>query len=243
MQNNEPKFEVIHMNPQNTNSLLVSVGSDAVIFDAWGTAQDWEKVLTDRNLKLRAVFSTHGHSDHISAAPELARKYGIPWYLNHKDEDLIMWGNPLLDYFEMPHIDPDYKAPEDLHEGVLNILPGIDMQVIETPGHSAGGVSFYFQDYGILLTGDTLFRDSFGRYDLPGGSATDLKKSILKIYEMNLPDETYVMHGHGVDSTIEILKHKNPYFVGDTHCCGKCNCEKEDDHHHKCCCHKDCGCK
>lgn len=236
MENKEPKFEVLHMNPQNTNSVLVSVGSDAVIFDAWGRAQDWEKLLSERNLNLKVIFSTHGHSDHISAAPDLAAKYDIPWYLNHKDEDLIMWGNPLLEYFEMPRINSDYKKPEDLSECILNILPSIDMQVIETPGHSAGGVSFYFPDYGILLTGDTLFRDSFGRYDLPGGNPKELKKSISKIYNMNLPNETYVVHGHGIDSTIDILKKQNPYFVSHSCCCdGGCYCGEES---HKCHCHE-----
>lgn len=236
MENKEPKFEVLHMNPQNTNSVLVSVGSDAVIFDAWGRAQDWERLLSERNLNLKAIFSTHGHSDHISAAPDLAAKYDIPWYLNHKDEDLIMWGNPLLEYFEMPRINSDYKRPENLSECILTILPGIDMQVIETPGHSAGGVSFYFPDYGILLTGDTLFRDSFGRYDLPGGNPKELKKSISKIYNMNLPNETYVVHGHGIDSTIDILKKQNPYFVSHNCCCdGGCCCGEES---HKCHCHE-----
>lgn len=236
MQNNEPKFEVLHMPPENTNSVLVSCGDDAVIFDAWGRAEDWEKLLSDRKLKLRAIYSTHGHSDHISAAPSLAEKYNVPWYLNSGDESLIMWGNALLDFFEMPHINSDYKKPEDLHAEDRYILPNVLMQIIETPGHSAGGVSFYFPDYRVLLTGDTLFRDSFGRYDLPGGNSHQLQQSISKLYDMNFPDDTYVVHGHGVDSTIEILKKQNPYFVPH-----KCCCDNAEEH--KCCCHGHCGCK
>ena len=68
----EPQFEVLHMPPENTNSLLVTVGKEAVIFDAWGNAVDWEKLLESRGLRLRAIYSTHGHGDHISAAPFLA---------------------------------------------------------------------------------------------------------------------------------------------------------------------------
>lgn len=75
-----------------------------------------------------------------------------------------------------------------------------------------GGMMYYFPDFEILLTGDTLFRDSVGRCDLPGGDENALHQTISKLYEMNLPDETYVVHGHGVDSTIEILKRENPYF-------------------------------
>ena len=90
--NNEVKFEVLHLPPMNTNSLVVSCGTDAVIFDAWGKASDWEKVLIERGLKLRAIYATHGHPDHISAAPSLARAFNVDWYLNANDNYLIGLG-------------------------------------------------------------------------------------------------------------------------------------------------------
>ena len=211
-QNNIPNFEVLHMPPENTNSLLVTSGDDAVIFDAWGRADAWEKLLESRGLRLRAIYSTHGHGDHISAAPELAEKYNVPWYLNSEDNVLISWSDGLLEYFGLPKLDGNYRAPTDIDSGNIEILPNIYMDVIETPGHSAGGASYYFPDFGVLVTGDTLFRDSCGRYDLPGGDMNALMQSISKIYQMNLPDETYVVHGHGVDSTIGLLKKENPYF-------------------------------
>ena len=212
-QNNDaPNFEVLHMPPENTNSVLVTRGNDAVIFDAWGRVADWEKLLTARGLRLRAIYSTHGHGDHISAAPILAEKYNIPWFLNSEDDVLISWSNNLLKYFGLPEIENNYRRPTDLESGTLEILPGVFADVIESPGHTPGGVMYYFPDFGILLTGDTLFRDSCGRYDLPGGDANALMQSISKLYEMNLPNETYVVHGHGVDSTISQLKSENPYF-------------------------------
>ena len=212
-QNNDmPNFEILHMPPENTNSVLVTRGNDAVIFDAWGRVADWEKLLTARGLRLRAIYSTHGHGDHISAAPMLAEKYNIPWFLNSEDDVLISWSNNLLKYFGLPEIENDYRRPTDLESGTIEILPGVFADVIESPGHTPGGVMYYFPDFGILLTGDTLFRDSCGRYDLPGGDANALMQSISKLYEMNLPDETYVVHGHGVDSTIGMMKTENPYF-------------------------------
>lgn len=212
-QNNDaPNFEVLHMPPENTNSVLVTRGNDAVIFDAWGRVADWEKLLTARGLRLRAIYSTHGHGDHIAAAPILAEKYNIPWFLNSEDDVLISWSNNLLKYFGLPEIENNYRRPTDLESGTLEILPGVFADVIESPGHTPGGVMYYFPDFGILLTGDTLFRDSCGRYDLPGGDANALMQSVSKLYEMNLPNETYVVHGHGMDSTISQLKSENPYF-------------------------------
>ena len=212
-QNNDmPNFEVLHMPPENTNSVLVTRGNDAVIFDAWGQVADWEKLLAARGLRLRAIYSTHGHGDHIAAAPILAEKYNIPWFLNSEDDVLISWSNNLLKYFGLPEIENNYRRPTDLESGTLEILPGVFADVIESPGHTPGGVMYYFPDFGILLTGDTLFRDSCGRYDLPGGDANALMQSVSKLYEMNLPNETYVVHGHGVDSTISQLKSENPYF-------------------------------
>ncbi len=210
--NVEPKFEILHMSPENTNSVLVTVGDEAVIFDAWGNALDWEKLLESRGLRLRAIYSTHGHGDHISAAPSLAEKYNVPWFLNSEDNVLISWSNNLLKYFGLPLIEGNYRQPTDLDAGEKMILPGVFAEVIETPGHTPGGVTYYFPDFGVLLTGDTLFRDSFGRYDLPGGDANAIMQSISKLYEMNFPEETFVVHGHGIDSTIGILKKENPYF-------------------------------
>ena len=210
--NNDVKFEVLHLPPMNTNSLLVSVGRDAVIFDAWGKAADWEKVLLGRGLKLQAIYSTHGHPDHISAAPALACAFNIDWFLSDKDNYLIGWGNELLDMFGIPHIHDDYKKPINLLPGTVEVLPGIKMEIMASPGHTPGGLMFYFPDYKILLTGDTLFAESFGRYDFPGGSAEQLQKSIRNLYNLDLDDETYVVHGHGMDTTIGWLKKHNPYF-------------------------------
>lgn len=209
----EVKFEVLHMPPENTNSVLVCSGDDCVIFDAWGRASDWIKLLDSRGLRLRAIYTTHGHDDHLSAAPELARHYGIDWFLNEHDVSLVLWGNQILDFWELPRILDDFKQPKNLTAGTFEILPGVKMDTFETPGHSLGGMCFYFPEYNILLTGDTLFRDGVGRNDLPGGSIDDLRASIKKIILKNYPDETYVVHGHGADSMIKWLKENHPWFI------------------------------
>ena len=210
--NNDVKFEVLHLPPMNTNSLLVSVGTDAVIFDAWGKATDWEKVLLERGLKLRAIYSTHGHPDHISAAPSLAKAFNIDWFLSDKDNYLIGWGNELLDMFGIPHIHENYKRPINLPTGTVEVLPGVQMEIMESPGHTPGGLMFFFPEYKILMTGDTLFADGFGRYDFPGGNVEQLQQSIHNLYKKNLDDGTYVVHGHNHDTTIGWLKQHNQFF-------------------------------
>ncbi len=202
------------MPPQFTNSVLVSDDSDAVIFDAWGRVDDWQELLDKRGLKLKAIYSTHGHSDHISVAPELAARYNVPWFLNSRDVPLVLWGNPILDFWELPRIPNDFVQPHELNAGRVKILDNIDMEIIDSPGHSLGGVMFYFPEYKILLTGDTIFRDGVGRTDLPGGDEAVLKKSIANLLARNLPDDTYVVHGHGDDSMIGWLKQNNPSFKG-----------------------------
>ena len=210
--NNEVKFEVLRLPPMNTNSLLVSVGTDAVIFDAWGKAKDWEKVLLERGLNLRAIYSTHGHPDHISAAPALAKAFNIDWFLNANDNYLIGWGNVILDMFGIPHIHDNYKKPINLSAGCVEILPDIKMEIMESPGHTPGGLMFYFPKYKILMAGDTLFQESYGNTTFPGGDEKQIHESIHNLYEMDLDDETYVVHGHGMDTTIEWLKKHNQFF-------------------------------
>lgn len=213
----EIKFEVLHLPPENTNSVLVSNGTDAVIFDAWGRAEDWERILSGRRLQLRAIYCTHGHPDHISAAPSLADAHGVDWFLNSADDFLILSGNGLLDYFNLPHILDDYKKPKDLSVGTVEILPNVEMKIFAAPGHTPGGLMFYFPQYKVLLIGDTLFQDAYGRTDFPGGNEQKLFESIHNLYDMNLDDETVVVHGHGMETNIGWLKQNNPFFLSGKH--------------------------
>lgn len=206
------KFELIQMPPKNTQSVIVSVGTDCVVFDPWGNMNDWVDVLDERGLKLRAIYLTHGHPDHIAAAPRLAQKYNVPWYLHNADFRLVGWGNDLLKYFGLPPITINDVRPTSLDLSDSEILPNLHMRIIETPGHTPGGVAYHFPDEKILIIGDTLFQDSIGRYDLPGGDKNVLFKSIANIYNLNLPFDTEVIHGHGMATTIDWLHKNNPYF-------------------------------
>ena len=212
MLNQKNKFELVQMSPQNTNSVVIFDGANCVIFDPWGHADDWEKYLESHDMKPTAIYATHGHSDHISAAAKIATRFNIDWHMSHNDLDLIEWGNGLLEYFNLPKLSPNDKAPIDLVPGEHIILSGTKMHVFALPGHTRGGMGFYFPDYNVFIVGDTLFQDSYGRTDLPGGNENILFQSIAKIYNMQLPDTTAVIHGHGMHTTVGWLKQHNPFF-------------------------------
>ena len=200
------------MSPQNTNSVVVFNGDKCVVFDPWGRIDDWNRYFVEHQTQPIAVYATHGHSDHISAAAAIASRYDIDWYMSHTDLDLIDWGNGLLEYFRLPKLSLADKKPVDLKPGAHTILLDTKMQVIPLPGHTRGGVGFYFPDDGVFIVGDTLFQDAYGRTDLPGGDEKILFESIAKIYDMHLPDETVVLHGHGMHTTIGWLRRNNPFF-------------------------------
>ena len=206
------KFELIQMPPQNTQSVLLTVGDECVIVDPWGMAADWVRMLDERGLKLRAIYATHGHPDHIAAAPALAQKYGVPWYLHSGDFRLVGWGNGLLEYFGLPPITINDVRPVPLDLNLTEIMPGINVKIIETPGHTPGGVAYYFPDEKLMIIGDTLFQESVGRYDLPGGDVNMLNQSVATLYNMNLPADTEIVHGHGMATDIAWLRTNNPYF-------------------------------
>lgn len=206
------KFELIQMPPRNTQSVIVRSGVDCIIFDPWGRAEDWANVLNERGLTLCAIYVTHGHPDHISAAPKLAQMFNVPWYLHNADFRLVGWGNDLLEYFGLPPITIGDVRPTALELTRTEILPNMFMEIIETPGHTPGGVAYHFPDEQVIIIGDTLFQESVGRYDLPGGDKNMLMKSIANLYNLQLPDETEVIHGHGMATTVEWLIKNNPYF-------------------------------
>ena len=185
MQNLNNKFEIVNMQPNNTTSVLLVRGGECVIFDPWGRAADWIKLLDDRGLKLAGIYATHGHPDHISAAPDLAKHYNIDWHMSHLDMGLLKWGNGLLEYFGLPIINDDFKQPTDLTDGTHAVINGVDMHVISVPGHTPGG-------YGNVVPRRR--GDFGGRYTVPGQLwshrfARREYRRFIQIYSQNLRNE------------------------------------------------------
>ncbi|MCP4208935.1 MAG: MBL fold metallo-hydrolase, partial [Shimia sp.] len=167
----------------------------ALIIDPGYDAADIEAVLQENNLTVAAILLTHGHADHINALNELHIAYPAPIYL-HADDEKWAFGpnNQIPPYYPVP----TKPACEILHPEMSDKwnLAGLNIQTAATPGHTPGGVCYWFKEAGVCFTGDTLFKGSCGRTDLPGGDARTLTASLKKLAE-TLPPETRIVTGHG----------------------------------------------
>lgn len=151
---------------------------------------------------VKFILLTHGHADHTGAVVELRNEYKCPVYINEKDFEYINKG---FDVYGRPEENGDkfLKDGDQLRFGTINV------NVLETPGHTPGGVCFLMD--GAVFTGDTLFYRSIGRTDFAGGDYNALITSI-KSKLLPLPESTVVYPGHGPKSSIGVEKKKNPYL-------------------------------
>ncbi len=194
--------------PLESNTYIVENGKDAVIFDPSDMYEPIMELLNIKKLDVKAIICTHLHYDHISGVSKLHELTKAPIYAGAADLELkeIFFGRSMS--FGMPPTIP-FDA-EALVEGETK-YGSLNCTQLATPGHSPGGFCFYFPKENAVITGDTLFKRSIGRSDLPGGNPATLIKSI-KDKLMTLPEETLVYPGHEKSSTIKSEKENNPYL-------------------------------
>lgn len=157
-------------------------------------------------LKPEFIVATHGHFDHILAATELKLAFRIPFYLHQKDLSILKRTQQTAEYFLGISVDPPPKVDKFIKEGDILRFGKEKLAVMETPGHTPGGICLYSNLGGVLFSGDTLFASGgIGRTDLDGSSLKDLINSI-KTKLFILPEETLVYPGHGEEATIELAK-------------------------------------
>ena len=180
-----------------TNSYIFEYNNSLFIIDP---GSDINKIINSlENKKLDYILLTHGHMDHIVSVKELIKLYNPKVYLSILDKDYIN-GNIILD----PYFDKNNYNFEFIDYSNFNI-DGI--KIINTKGHSKGSVSIYLEKEGIIFTGDTLFKGSFGRFDFPLGNFKELKESINLLFSL---DENVIIYpGHGENSLISIEKRQN----------------------------------
>ena len=213
----------------NCYVLAQRAGTDAIIVDPGQRAMGpLQRILDENHLTPAAVLLTHGHVDHIWSAQKVADMYGCPAYI-HPD-DRFMLTDPIKDFgrglagalarsaFGALFSEPKQVIELDKDADKVE-LGGVTVTVDHTPGHTRGSVVFRV-DSGIgtgpgsvVFTGDTLFRQSVGRADLPGGSGRDLLGSIVTKL-LVLDDDTVVLPGHGEKTTIGYERRNNPFLEG-----------------------------
>ena len=166
----------------------------------------------DEGLLLKAVFLTHGHGDHIRAVNDLKKELGIPVYACEAEDELLQDPNQNLSLalFGKPIT---AKADILVKDGQEIEAAGMRFQVLHTPGHTKGGCCYYQEDAHALFSGDTLFCCSVGRTDFPGGSMSEIVRSIQEKL-LVLPEDTIVYPGHGESSSIGYERQYNPYVKG-----------------------------
>lgn len=185
---------------------------EAIVIDPGDDISEITEILQRHNLTVKMIVITHAHIDHIGGAEKLRALTNAPVYMHEDDEVLAANLDVQAGWLGMqtpknPGIDVPAKEGETLTVGA------IEAQVIHTPGHTPGSISLFLPAEKKLIAGDTLFRGSVGRTDLPGGDARAIADSIrAKLYR--LPEDTVVIPGHGGETTIGREKASNPFVRG-----------------------------
>lgn len=185
---------------------------EAIVIDPGDEIEQITAALDRHQLKVKAIVITHAHIDHVAGAHKLRALTGAPVYMNERDRELLAMLDVQAAWLGVPkpqRTEIDVAATDTT---VLQ-LGSADFQVMLTPGHSQGSLCLWIPQENKLVAGDTLFRDSIGRTDLPGGDSRQILTSI-KTRLLDLPEDAIVIPGHGAITTIGHEKERNPFLQG-----------------------------
>lgn len=211
------EIEKLVLGSVSTNVYLIFYNGNCLIIDPSDEAERIISCIEERKAKPLAILITHGHFDHIMAAPVLAKKYGIKIYAGEADRQLLQ--DSKLNMAER-FLGERFTLDADcfLKGGDEPEFEGFKLKVIYTPGHTVGSISFYADDLQdneafqkAVFTGDTLFAGSIGRVDFPTGNEEMMRKTLDETFK-KMPPETVVFPGHGAATTIERELLHNPYL-------------------------------
>lgn len=209
------KISYLVLGPFMTNTYIVwdEATKKALVIDPSFSPEYIIEALLKLDVKLEKIILTHAHVDHMAGLNSLRETYPeAKVYMSEKDVPML--GDTRLNLSNMLEQPVVCKDPDVLvREGDHIQLDGIDLEVLETPGHTPGGLSFYSEKEKLVFTGDALFQSSIGRTDFPGGSMTILVENIRRAL-FSLPDETVVLSGHGNPTSIGAEKTSNPFLIG-----------------------------
>lgn len=181
---------------------------EGVIVDPGGDAERIIEQVKKLGVTIKAIFITHGHSDHIMALSEVRKATGAPVYVSREDADMLTKADRNLSIYINNGLECD-PAEKFYGDGDVITVAGMEFTVYATPGHTKGGVCIKCGD--IVFCGDTVFCESIGRTDLPGGSYKEILQSI-KTKILPMADDVKLLPGHGPETTVGWERRRNPFL-------------------------------
>jgi len=195
--------ETLAIGAFETNCYVASgAAQEAIVIDPGDNADTIVAFLKARRLTVAAYLLTHGHVDHVSAVAAVCQSLPAPVYLHSAD---LAWAfdnvNQMLPFYPAPT--PPAAPGRPLADKERRTDAGLPYEVISTPGHSPGSVCFFFAEEHVLFSGDTLFAESVGRTDLPGGDSRALAASLTRLAKLDGSTRIYPGHGPATDMARE----------------------------------------
>jgi hydroxyacylglutathione hydrolase len=200
-----PGLKRFPVGPLPTNCYLLG---EAFLVDPGGTSNGLDQAL-DSIETLEAILLTHTHWDHIAGIEAVLEAYPDCRLLCHSAEENML-ADPQKNFSAMQGDGIGFESDADLESCALRV-DGEKLNVLETPGHSPGGVSFHWPKRNLVLSGDALFCEGVGRTDLPGSDRGVLDEALREVL-LSLPDDTRVFPGHGPATTIGHEADANPFL-------------------------------
>jgi hydroxyacylglutathione hydrolase len=205
-------LETIAVGPLQENCFILgdSETNEGVVIDPGAEPERILAVVARHGLKIKYLLNTHGHFDHIGGNREVLDATGAELLIHGGDVPFL---SRAADVATMYGLNTENSPPPSrlLEDGMELVCGGLVMKVLHTPGHTPGGCCFYLEREGMVITGDTLFRDGVGRTDFPGSSHEALIAGIRSKL-LTLPETTKAYPGHGPATTIGYEKRHNSYL-------------------------------
>lgn len=202
-------YQVVNTSMLATNTYIIynNDSKEAILIDIGDSAKEVAKIINDKGYTLKYILITHMHFDHSNGVKELVELTGAKVYIPALEEDFIKSFKNLA--VGVGKIYNKFTPDVLLKGGEKLNLCGFEIDVIHTPGHTVGGLTYLFDKENIMFVGDTLFKGSYGRVDLPTGNFTSMLESIEKLCSY---DKNYLLLcGHGDSTTLDKEKINNGY--------------------------------
>jgi hydroxyacylglutathione hydrolase len=207
----EVRSETVGLVQENCFIARPDGGDRAIVIDPGDEPERLLETIEDMGVGVDAILVTHTHFDHIGAVAPLAKETGAPVWCPEIEVPVLA---DIMSFVPWPGFGPfeSYDADHTVKGGETLELAGLTIDVLFTPGHSPGHVTYSIADEGALFSGDVLFQGSIGRTDLPGGDMGTLMRSIAGLLEQ-FPDDTTVYPGHMGITTLGRERKTNPFVI------------------------------